>query len=132
MAGNGQGRDQIIGEIEALDAERSAATIAADRGALDRIIGEDLRYVHGSGADENKTLYLERLGNGYYDYQSLKVLQRDFRVLGDVVLVNGDIAIDVIVDKSKHKKFTSRYLQVWARRDAQWKMISWQSTPLPS
>ncbi|MGE0311642.1 MAG: nuclear transport factor 2 family protein [Lautropia sp.] len=128
----GDGHDHIIGAIEALDAERSAATLAADRSALERIIGDDLRYVHGSGADEDKAKYLERLGNGYYDYQSLKVLRRDFRVLGDVVLVNGDIDIDVIVEKTKHKRFTSRYLQVWARRAAGWQMVSWQSTPLPA
>lgn len=128
MAANEQ---DIIKTIEALDAERSAATIAADRPALERLIGEDLRYIHGSGADESKALYLERLGNGYYDYQSLKPGKRDFRVLGEVVLVNGDIDIDVIVDKTKHKQFTSRYLQVWAKRAAGWQMISWQSTPLP-
>lgn len=128
MAGNGQ---DTINAIEALDAERSAATIAADLKALDRLVGDDLRYVHGSGADESKAQYLERLGNGYYDYQSLKPGKRDFRVLGDLVLVNGDIEIDVIVDKTKHKQFTSRYLQVWAKRAAGWQMISWQSTPLP-
>lgn len=122
----------IFATIERLDAERCAATIAVDRATLERLIGDDLRYVHSSGADESKALYLERVTGGYYDYKALTSIRRDFRRIGDVVLVNGDVDIDVVVERQRHRKFVSRYLQVWARRAGQWQMVSWQSTPLPA
>src|SRR5690606_14868781 len=119
----------IIAEIEAADARRTRATLEVDIATLEELIGDDLRYVHSSATDETKALYLERLRDGYYRYTGLTVLARDFRVLGNVVLVNGDLRIEVIVNE-KAKDFVSRYLQVWARRADGWQMVSWQSTPL--
>ena len=43
----------------------------------------------------------------------------------------GDVRIEVVV-KGTHKAFTSRYLQVWRREGAAWRMASWQSTPVPA
>ena len=123
-------RSAIAG-IEAADARRCQATIDADIGALEALIGEDLRYVHSSATDETRPLYFERLRDGYYRYTGLTVLARDFRVYGDVVLVNGDQRIEVLVNGNP-KDFVTRYLQVWARRDDRWQMVSWQSTPIPA
>lgn len=121
----------IVAEIEAADARRCQATIDADIDALEALIGEDLRYVHSSATDETRPLYFERLRDGYYRYTGLTVLARDFRVYGDVVLVNGDQRIEVLVNGNP-KDFVTRYLQVWARRDDRWQMVSWQSTPIPA
>ena len=121
----------VIAEIEALDERRARATIEADVTTLAELCGDDLRYVHSSATDEDKALYLERLRSGHYRYRSLSTLKRDFRVLGDMVLVNGDVRIVVVVN-DQTKDFVSRYLQVWARRPKGWQMVSWQSTPIPA
>jgi ketosteroid isomerase-like protein len=60
----------------------------------------------------------------------LDILQREFRVMGDVVLVNGDLRINVEVAGTK-KIVMSRYLQVWAKRAPGWQMVSWSSVPIP-
>jgi hypothetical protein len=52
------------------------------------------------------------------------------RVIGDVVLVNGDARIEVEVGGTA-KLVMSRYLQVWVKGSAGWQMASWQSTPIP-
>ena len=121
----------IIAEIEALDARRVGAILAGDFAALESLMGDNLRYVHSSAVDEDKTLYLEKLRSGHYVYKGLTTVRRDFRVLGDVVLVNGDVRIEVEV-KGTSKVVMSRYLQVWARRAGGWRMVSWQSTPIPA
>ena len=120
-------QDQTIREIERVDAERIRATLGKDRSTLERIVADDLVYVHTSATQEDKALYLERVTGDYYNYQSLEYDKRAFRVLGDLVLVNGDIRINVIV-KGVSRAILSRYLQVWARRDGRWQMVSWQST----
>jgi len=120
----------IIQEIESLDAKRSQAILSKDYKALELLIGEDLRYIHSSSVQEDKKQYLDKLASGHYIYHGLDVLQREFRVIGDVVLVNGDLRINVEVAGTK-KIVMSRYLQVWAKRTSGWQMVSWSSVPIP-
>lgn len=119
-------------QVLALDEARIAATLAGDVARLEPLIGKSLRYVHSSGTDEDRALYLQRVGDGFYDYQQLVSIARAFRRFGEVVLVNGDVEIDVVVREKGRKQFRSRYLQAWALEDGSWRMVSWQSTPLPA
>ncbi|MCM5571542.1 nuclear transport factor 2 family protein [Burkholderiaceae bacterium FT117] len=121
----------VIAEIEAREARRSAALVSGDFDAIEDLIGDDLLYVHSSATEEDRKLYMERLRNGHYVYKGLTGIKREHRVLGDVVLVNGEIRIDVVV-KGNPKQVNARYLQVWARRPKGWQMVSWQSTPVPA
>src|SRR5690606_12849936 len=120
---------ELFEQILALDEARVAATLAGDTTRLEPLIGRSLRYVHSSGTDEDRALYLQRVAEGFYDCQQLVSIARAFRRFGDVVLVNGDVEIDVIVREKGRKHFRSRYLQVWALEEGSWRMVSWQSTP---
>lgn len=120
----------VFDEITRLDEARQQATLSKDIDAVAGILGATLRYVHGSGTDEDRDLYLQRLREGFYDYRGLKVSRREFRRFGDTVLVHGDIAIHVFV-QGNEKRFDSRYLQIWANESGAWRMVAWQSTPLP-
>lgn len=123
-------KSEIISRIEALEAQRLAATVAVQTDVLDPLLGEDLRYVHSSGTDETKAEFLAHLESGRYIYKALTPGARDYRVLGEVVLVNGNIRIEV-VSNGKDKLLQCRYLQVWALRDARWQLVAWQSTQAP-
>ncbi len=120
----------VIAEIEAVEARRCKAVIERDFTALADMLGDDLLYVHSSATAEDKTLYLKKMAEGFYVYSALTSLRRAHRVMGDIVLVDGDIRINVKV-KGSDKVVNSRYLQVWARRAGAWKLVSWQSTPIP-
>lgn len=121
---------ELFDHITRSDDARQRATLAHDFDKVEGFLGKTLRYVHGSGTDEDRTLYLERLRGGHYRYQALEPLRREFRRFGDTVLVHGDMRIHVIV-QGNEKDFRSRYLQVWALEDEAWRMVAWQSTPLP-
>lgn len=121
----------IIRNIETLDAERVRATMAGDVDALSAVFADDLRYTHGSASVDTKAQYLNNLRSGMYVYQGFTNISREFRVMGDVVLVNGDMRIDVTV-KGTPKVVMSRYLAVWFRQAGAWRMVSWQSTPIPA
>lgn len=120
-----------IAHIEALDNQRTKSILSRDFATLEKLLGDDLRYIHSSAVQENKAEYLEKLTSGHYLYHGLDVQQREYRVLGDVVLVNGDLRIEVEV-KGTRKVVLSRYLQVWAHRASGWQMVSWQSVPVPT
>ena len=119
----------VIQEIEAVDAKRTQAILNCNYKALEPLMGEDLRYVHSSAVQEDKKQYLEKLASGHYTYHALDIIQREFRVIGEVVLVNGDLRIEVAVAGTK-KVVMSRYLQVWAKRASGWQMVSWSSVPM--
>ncbi len=120
-----------IKAIEETDARRCKAALDKDAATLREVLGDDLLYVHSSATAEDKATYIERACTGYYDYQGITQIRRSFRGYGDVVLVDGDVRIQVVV-KSGAKDFVSRYLQAWTRRDGRWQMVSWQSTPIPA
>ncbi len=120
----------VIAEIEAVEDRRRQALIDKDFAALADMLGDDLLYVHSSAVAEDKALYLKKLTEGHYSYSGLRSLRRAHRVFGDIVVADGDLEIRVQVGGSD-KVVNSRYLQVWARRAGGWKMISWQSTPIP-
>jgi ketosteroid isomerase-like protein len=120
-----------IAQIEALDNQRTKSILSRDFKTLAALLGEDLRYIHSSAVQENKAEYLDKLTSGHYVYHGLDVQEREYRVLGDVVLVNGDLRIEVEVNGTR-KVVLSRYLQVWARRASGWQMVSWQSVPVPT
>ena len=89
-----------IAHIEALDAKRAECILARDFAGLEPMIAEDLRYVHSSAVLENKQQYLAKLTSGHYTYRALTTLQREMRVIGDVVLVKGSkgIKVSLLVD----------------------------------
>jgi ketosteroid isomerase-like protein len=120
-----------IAHITSLDNQRTQAILTRNFKALEALMGDDLRYIHSSAVQENKTEYLDKLTSGHYFYHGLENQGREFRVLGDVVLVNGDLRIDVEVNGTR-KNVLSRYLQVWAHRPSGWQMVSWQSVPVPT
>lgn len=120
-----------IKAIEEADARRTKATLDKDTATLATLFGDDLLYVHGSGTAETKEQYIGLIASRHYDYRSLTQLRRSFRGYGDLVLVDGDVRIQVVVPAGE-RNFVSRYLQAWAKRDGRWQMVSWQSTPMPA
>lgn len=120
----------LFDSIAARDNARLQATLDGDIDKVANIIGSSLRYVHGSGADEDRTTYLQKLRDGYYRYEVLKSKRRDFRRFGETVLVHGDLRIKVNVNGTV-KEFDNRYLQVWANEGEEWRMVAWESTPMP-
>lgn len=123
--------NESIQAIEARDAERVRATVAGDLAALADVLSDTLVYTHGSASVDTKAQYLENIRSGLYAYKAIANLSRGFRVVGDVAMVNGDARIDVHV-KGTPKVIMSRYLAVWMKEDGVWRMVSWQSTPIPA
>ena len=59
---------------EALRAEdaRYAAQTANDFGAIERMFGQDLVYIHSSAAVDNKDTYIESMRSGRVKYKTMR------------------------------------------------------------
>ncbi len=112
------------------DKARGAAILAKQFDVAADYLAEQLLYVHSSSTQETKAEYLERLRTAYYDYSGFEKGEVTARVVGDTVLLTGRVVIHVAV-KGTPKVITASYLSVWIQEAGQWRMVAWQSTPVP-
>jgi ketosteroid isomerase-like protein len=118
-------------EILALEERRYAAMVAADMGALDALVHEDLVYTHSSGVVDGKASWLESMRSGRTRYKNVKRADEKVRVHGDAALVTGRATLEVEIG-GQPRTLQLRYLNVWLRSGGGWKFAAWQSGALPA
>jgi ketosteroid isomerase-like protein len=119
-------RTQAEQEVLAAQRARLDATIAKDEAALERLMADDLSYVHSSAKLESKAENIAAIvGSGAY---------RKFELSDVVVRVEGDSAVitgkaDITLGRPDGDMLLPvRFLDVWVRRDGEWRELAWQST----
>ncbi len=117
---------------EAIRAEdaRYAAQMNDDFAAMDRLIADDLVYIHSSSVVDNKQSYIESMRSGAVKYRSMKRSDVTVRTFGCVAAITGFGNFDVTV-KDKEMTVELRFHAIWAKRDGQVRFISWQATRTP-
>ena len=113
--------------VIALDAQRMVATGAGDAATLDKLIADDLIYVHSSARMDTKASLIGNMKNGSTVYQSVVPSDVKAREVGGAVMVTGLADIKVTVNGNP-LAFQVRFAEVWENRAGQWQMVLWQST----
>jgi ketosteroid isomerase-like protein len=121
----------LAGRIAALEDARYRAMIAGDLKELGRYLSDRLTYTHSTALTEGKAEYLASVAKGVFKYRDIKISERQVRAAGDAALVTGRITIDILID-GQPKLLQSRFLNVWVEEGGDWRMIAWQSTPIPA
>lgn len=121
----------VVQDVLAVDAARSAALLAADRAALDATLASELRYVHGNGLTQDRASYLDAAVGGAMTYTAITPLERQVRMLSpQAALLTGANRVAVLLD-GKPLQLDVLYTAVYVRQDGVWKLTAWQSTPAP-
>ncbi len=117
-------------EVMAVEAARTAALERSDLPELNRIMAEDVTYIHASGKADSKKSYLDAIRSGQLHYISWKPRNLQVRILGDGAVINGEYAVRVTDSRIQPAPFDINIfvLTVYARRDGRWQQIAWQST----
>ena len=114
-------------EVLQADDRRFDAMRKEDWPALDASLADELTYVHSTARLETKAEHIANLRAGKPHYRGISPRDRKVRVTGGVGIVNG--VSDMHVERDgKENRFTVRYLAVYAKTGADWRMIAWQST----
>jgi ketosteroid isomerase-like protein len=116
-------------EVLQADEERVRALLANDFEALERILGDDLTYVHSNGMLDTKESYIGSLRSGRSRYLTMDISDVSVRVLGDTALINARFNARVKVGDNEVNP-QPRVLIVYAKRDGRWQMLASQSTPI--
>ena len=121
-----QTRTQAEQDVLAAQRARLDATIAVDVPALERLMADDLTYVHSSAKLESKAENIAALvASG--SYKSVETSEVVVRVEGDAAVITG-LADITLKRPDGDMLLPVRFTNVWARRDGAWREIAWQST----
>ena len=116
--------------IRDLEDRRFRAMCEANLPALDALLDDALVYTHSSASTDSKSTYMDAFRSGKWAYKRVERPVEDIQVHGDCAVVTGRAEIEVMVE-GKARHLNSRYIDVWVKGAAGWKMVAWQSTPIP-
>ncbi|WP_342114325.1 nuclear transport factor 2 family protein [Pseudoduganella sp. OTU4001] len=105
------------------------AIINKDRAAIAANMAEDFRQISGTGGVAGKAAFLEFITSPKLVIHPYGVEDLDVRFYGEVALVSGRTRMTGSYDG---KPFSShyRYVDVYVRKDGQWRVASVQITPV--
>ncbi len=128
-----------------LEDQRLAAMVAADVDTLDRILDDDLSYVHTSAAldittglasgrlnyesitasdrVDTKESLTTGLASGRLNYESITASDRVVRVYDSCAIVRGSADVHV-----NDNSFSLEFTVVYVRPGGHWQMTSWHAT----
>jgi uncharacterized protein (TIGR02246 family) len=118
-------------EIKALESERFRAMAAGDVAALERLLGDDLVYTHSSASLDTKASLIEGIRTKRFNYQKFERPVEEVHVYGDSAVVAGQARIELL-GESGTRVLNVRYTDVWVKQGDGWRMVAWQSTPIPT
>jgi len=123
--------DSPITADEALKAEDARYVIQSrlDYDAMQRLFGDDLVYIHSTGAADNKESYIERQRAGLH-YLKVTRDNANVRVFGCLTIITGAATIDVSL-KDEERTVHLMFHSVWVKRGSEMRFISWESTTIP-
>jgi ketosteroid isomerase-like protein len=113
----------------ALEDERFRAILARDYGALDRLMHDDLVYVHSSGVSETKAELIASMRDGSRIYRAFELLARRVRQIGDTVITHGRLRVEV-TEKGRDAEVRVLYTCVYSSA-AELRLLCWHATRLP-
>jgi len=107
------------------------AIVRKDRAAIAANMADDFRSIDGVATVENKTVFVDGLMDPKLTIDPYTVEDFDVRLFGDVALLSGRTRM---TGTSDGKPFTShyRYIDIYARRNGRWQIVSVQITRIPA
>jgi ketosteroid isomerase-like protein len=117
--------------IRQLEERRYKAMCEADIDTLSQLLDDSLVYTHSTASTDTKASYLAGIRAKKWQYRKIDRPVEDIRVNGDCAVITGQVRIEIAVD-GKPKTLNSRFTNVWLKSGKGWRMVAWQSTPIPA
>ena len=117
-------------EAQAAEDARYAAQMGDDFATLQKLLGEDLVYIHSSAVVDNKASYIESMKSGTVKYRVMRRSDVTVRTYGCIAILSGLGNFDVTV-KGQDMAVEIRFHSIWAKRDRGLEFISWEATRTP-
>ena len=116
-----------VAAVRAADRARLAAMMAGDGAALAAVLSDELVFVHSDARVEDKRAYVRNVLAGDTAYQNAETFEvRSQDVAEGVVVLTGGQRMRKRLGPA-WSDVQLRFLAVWRREGATWRMVSWLS-----
>lgn len=118
--------------IRALEQRRYRAMRDGDAAALDRLLADEMVHVHSNAASDSRSSLLGRIRDAELRCSDA-CHHPDDRIIvhGDTAIATGRVTGTVYVNGDP-TELCNRSLAVWSRRRGEWRLLAYQSTPVPA
>ena len=130
-AGSGMESKALVAALTAQADAWDRAIVAKDRRAIEANMADDFRQIDASGGVDTKTSFVDDLVSPDLRLDPYKVEDFDVRLYGDTALLAGRTRM---TGRYQGKPFAShyRYIDIYVRRDGEWKIVSVQISKIPN
>jgi ketosteroid isomerase-like protein len=105
--------------------------ITRDSIKLDRLLANDLIYIHSNGIIDSKTTFIRNIMTGRLEYLDIELHQADIRTHSQTAWIHGAARVKVRNGKDTPVvELIIRYLNVYKKDEGSWKLVAWQSAKL--
>jgi ketosteroid isomerase-like protein len=117
-------------EVERAEDARYRAQEGGDFATLERLLADDLVYVHATARRDDKGGYLQSMRSGRTRYRQMRRSDTQLRLYGCVGVLTGQAQFEVTVE-GRDMTVPLRFTSLWVKRDGLLQFVSWQSSRLP-
>ena len=116
--------------VATLEDARTVAMCEQDADTLERLLGDDLHYIHSSGNVDSKRSFIDQVRNGPLQYRSFERRNPQTMMVADATaIVTGEASMGLELGGDAFG-LEIRYLGVWAKVGDAWRFVAWQSTSI--
>lgn len=115
-------------EVRAADLEWAAAIQSADAAKLDRLLGNELVYLHATGVIDDKATYIAKIKSGRQKYNSVTPSNVKIHVFGgDTGVLTARMRMQ---GTNASGPFDDQLLMthVWVKSNGRWQLVAHQTT----
>jgi len=112
--------------VKKAEQQRFEAQVKKDYAALERLLADDMLYVHSSGNTDTKQSYIQSIKDGKSRYDAIEPGEMTVRIYGGTAVINGICTVKA-VNNGTTIDTKLRYTDVYVRKGNQWQMVAWQS-----
>jgi len=97
---------------------------------LEKVLADDLYYLHSTGVADTKKSYIESMSSGRQKYAKGHINNLKIRVYGNTAVINGDANFE-FVTAGKPGKARLLYTHVFVKNAKGWQLVTHQSLKAP-
>jgi ketosteroid isomerase-like protein len=116
-------------QVREAEQQWAVAGVKADAKALERLLSNDLVYVHSYGLIEGKAEYIQQVRSGARKYDSIDHEAMIVHVSGDTAIVSAKLHLRGANGSTPFDHFVL-VMHTWIRRHSRWEMVGHQATAL--
>jgi ketosteroid isomerase-like protein len=118
--------------IRDLERQRVQAMRDGDVATLDALFADEMFYLHSNASSDTKSSLLAKIRNRELHCRDVRHDQDDHVLVdGDTAVATGRVTGTVHVNDTP-VRLGNRALAVWGRGDGRWRLLAYQSTPIPA